>query len=67
MSCKVAVSTVFIFESPQFQDAANTVYLQKQAYDARQVALGSSNVYVFKSDYERMQYLIGRYARGSNT
>jgi len=67
MSCQVAVSTVFIFESPQFQDAANTVYLQKQAFDRYQSTINSNNVYNFKSDYERMQYITGRYARGSNT
>jgi hypothetical protein len=67
MSCQVAVSTVFIFESPQYQNAANTVYLQKKTYDQYQSTINSNNVYTFKSDYERMLYITGRYARGSNT
>jgi len=63
--CKVQTSTIFIFESPQFQNAANTVYEQKKAYDAAQLAIGSNNVYVFKSDFERMQYKLGLFGRSS--
>jgi hypothetical protein len=56
---------VFILESPAVQNAANSVYVQKQAYDAAQAAKGSNKVYQFKTDYERMQYLLGHYGRFS--
>jgi hypothetical protein len=56
---------VFVLDNPQVQGAANTVYVQKQAYDAAQAANGSKAVYQFKTDRERMQYLIGHYGRYS--
>ena len=64
-SCQVPVSTVFIFDSPQFQNAANTVYEQKKAYDAYYTALGQNVRYNFKTDYERMQYKLGLFGRDS--
>jgi hypothetical protein len=54
---------VFIFENTQFQTAANAVYLAKQAYDAKPVNAAKNAVYVFKTDFERMQYKLGLYGR----
>jgi hypothetical protein len=63
--CPCAISTIYVFESPAFQNGADTVYLQKKAYDAAQVAIGSQKKYQFKTDFERMQYLVGLYGRTS--
>jgi hypothetical protein len=63
--CQVKLSTIFVFESPQFQTAANTVYEKKKAYDAAQAAAGKNTVYTFKTDYERMQYKLGLFGRFS--
>jgi len=54
------VSTIFTFESPQVQGAANSVYVHKSTVDAEYAAANSKKVYTFKTDYERMQYIIGR-------
>uniref|UniRef100_A0A6C0BBI7 Fibronectin type-III domain-containing protein n=1 Tax=viral metagenome TaxID=1070528 RepID=A0A6C0BBI7_9ZZZZ len=51
----------FIFENKQVQTAANAVYEHKAAYDAANAAKGKK--YQFKTDRERMQYLIGRQGR----
>jgi hypothetical protein len=59
-SCQVKVSTIFVFSTPDVQKAANNVYEYKRAYDA------TGKTYQFKSDYERMQYLIGRLGRSCN-
>ena len=68
--CPCAVSTIFVFDSPQVQTAANTVYVQKQISDsvASTLAAGTGKppvLYQFKSDQERMQYLLGLYGRTS--
>ncbi len=49
----------FQFATPQFQNAANTVYNQKLAYDTNAANVAQGRVYQFKSDFERMQALIG--------
>jgi hypothetical protein len=59
------ISTSFVFQSVQVQGAANMVYVAKSTADG---LYASSNAtaprkYNFKSDYERMQYIIGQ--RGS--
>jgi hypothetical protein len=69
-NCPCKVSTIFVFDSPQVQNAANTVYVQKQASDAvaSTIAAGSGKppvLYQFKTDRERMQYLLGLYGRTS--
>ncbi len=43
----------FVFQTTQKQNAANTVYLNSQAAGVKR----------FKSDAERMQYLMGQRAR----
>lgn len=54
------VSTLFVYVSPTIQNAANSVYQQKVAADAAFSTINSFDVYRFKTDRERMQYLIGR-------
>ena len=63
--CVVQVSTIFTFESPAFQNAANMVYENVSTVTARNNnnASGNTNYIKFKTDYERMQYLIGLYGR----
>jgi hypothetical protein len=41
------------------------VYQQKTEADAAAAAAGKNTVYRFKTDAERMQYLIGRLAKGT--
>lgn len=64
-SCQVPVSTVFIFDNSQVQNAANTVYEQKKAYDAYYSTIGQNVRYTFKTDFERMQYKLGLFGRSS--
>jgi len=60
-SCGTPAPPTFIFESTAFQNAANTVYNSKKAFDTNPVNVANKTVYKFKSDYERMQYKIGLY------
>jgi hypothetical protein len=59
-SCKVKVSTPFVFESVAYQNAANNVYEYVTAYNTANNATVTGSNYKFKSDYERMQYLLGQ-------
>ena len=56
-----------IFKNVNFQNAANTIYESKSATLAasRNGTLGNSATGnpIFKSDFERMQYLLGRTGR----
>jgi hypothetical protein len=70
-SCQVAVSTIFNFGTLEQQNAANMVYASKKGEYASSLA-GTlpSNVQhttqlLFKTDFERMQYLMGLYGRTS--
>jgi len=56
------ISTLFVHGTVANQAAANSVYAYKSTVDG-QNALSpqtANRVYTFKSDRERMQYLIGR-------
>jgi hypothetical protein len=71
-SCQTQVSTFFIFGTPQTQNAAETIYLQKVGEYASSISgLPTANNVrhdvnlMFKTDYERMQYLMGLYGRES--
>lgn len=64
--CIVDVSENFIFETPSFQNACNTVYERKKAFDIATNATVTGNTFKFKTDFERMQYLIGLYGRTNN-
>lgn len=56
------VSTLFVYGTVANQAAANSVYVQKSTIDAENAAdpTRAGRVYTFKSDRERMQYLIGK-------
>jgi hypothetical protein len=64
-NCQVPVSTIFVFDSPTVQMAANTVYVQAQAFNALPANASRGIKYQFKTDFERMQYLMGLYGRTS--
>jgi hypothetical protein len=61
--CIVDVSHNFIFETPSFQNACNTIYERKKAFDLQTNATVTGNTFKFKTDFERMQYLLGLYGR----
>jgi hypothetical protein len=63
-SCKVKVSTPFVFETVAYQNAANQVWSYVESYNTANNATRTGNTYKFKSDYERMQYLMGQKGRG---
>ena len=63
--CSVKVSTIFVLDSPVAQTAANTVYVAVSTFNNRAGNVASGTKYQFKTDYERMQYLIGLYGRAS--
>jgi hypothetical protein len=61
-NCQTVVSTIFTFESPEFQRACNMVYVSVSTISgATPNPTGNTNYIKFKSDYERMQYLLGQY------
>lgn len=70
-SCQVPVSTIFVLGTQADQTASNMVYTAKRGEYASSIA-GTlpSNVQhttqlMFKTDFERMQYLLGLYGRSS--
>ena len=60
LPCGGFVSTAYVFHTPSFQAAANSVYVQKSTFDANPENAGRMKFYTFKSQGERMQYLIGQ-------
>jgi len=65
-SCQTPVSTIFVFESPGYQRACNMIYANVSTMDSLTTsnAKGNTNYIRFKSDLERMQYLLGLYGVG---
>ena len=71
-TCQVKVTPFFVFNSVGAQNAADTIYEQKKVELANSIS-GVGNTpnirhdvnLVFKTDYERMQYLMGLYGRTS--
>ena len=61
--CQTKVSTIYVFDSPQVQTANNTVYEYVKNYSTTNA--GNGKGYQFKSDQERLQYLMGLYGRTS--
>jgi len=63
-SPKISVlPTVFVHGTVANQAAANSAYVSKSTIDAdysKTYGANSGRVYTFKSDRERMQYLLGR-------
>ena len=62
LPCGGFISTVFTYNTVAIQTAANSVYVQKSTIDAANAAANPTAPakYVFKTDRERMQYIIGR-------
>ena len=64
------ISTPFVYDSAAIQRAANSVYVRKSTIDAQNLAANPSAPlkYIFRTDYERMQYIIGKrgVARGAS-
>ena len=48
-----------MFESPAFQRSANTIYNYQVAYESLPANSNVNKKYQFKTDFERMQALIG--------
>lgn len=63
--CIVDVSEAFVFESPAFQNSCNMIYEYKKQKDIVNNAATTGNTYKFKTDFERMQYLLGLYGQTS--
>jgi len=59
------ISEVFIFQSPGFQNSCNMIYEYKKQKDIKNNAVTTGNTYKFKTDFERMQYLLGLYGQTS--
>jgi len=61
--CQAAVSSIFIFESPEVQRGCNMVYANISTMDSvtKNNASGNGNYIRFKSDLERMQFILGQY------
>lgn len=64
--CIVKVSTIFVFDTVGVQKAANNVYEYKNAFDNTPANLAKGIKYQFKTDFERMQYIIGQKGRSCN-
>jgi hypothetical protein len=54
------ISTLFTFQSRDIQNQANATYVHKSTVDASYAATNSNRKYNFKSDRERMLYIIGQ-------
>jgi hypothetical protein len=61
--CQTKISTFFVFDSPTVQTAANSVYVNASTFNVANAANGRK--YQFKTDFERMQYILGLYGRDS--
>ena len=70
-SCNVKVSTIFNFGTLDTQTASNMVYANRKGELTSSISgtLPPGKNFdcglVFKSDYERLQYLLGLYGRSS--
>ena len=62
LPCGGFISTVFTYNTVAVQAAANSVYVQKSTVDGQYAAANPTkpSKYIFKTDRERMQYIIGR-------
>lgn len=61
--CIAATSTIFTFDSPSYQNACNSVYVNCSTTESYHMGKGKNNTnYIkFKSDLERLQYIMGKY------
>ena len=61
-ACGTPTVPTFVFESPQYQTACNNIYVNRSTTDSYvQSTKGNTNYIKFKTDLERMQYLLGSY------
>lgn len=69
--CKVTTSTIFVYDTQASQTSANTVYVSKKGELTSSIAgttpagIQHNTKLIFKTDFERMQYLLGLYGRSS--
>jgi hypothetical protein len=61
--CQTKISTFFVFDSPTVQTAAESVYVNVSTFNVANTSNGRK--YQFKTDFERMQYILGLYGRTS--
>lgn len=64
LPCGGTISTAFVFNTVDTQAAANSVYVAKSTIDGQYAASNAAapRKYVFKTDAERMQFILGRQA-----
>jgi hypothetical protein len=62
-TCQSVQSTIFLYDSPEYQRACNNIYVNRSTTDAyvQQKTSGNTNYIKFKTDLERMQYLLGQF------
>lgn len=62
-NCQTVVSTPFVFVSPQYQTACNNIYVNRSTTDSfvQRANQNNTNYIKFKTDLERMQYLMGQF------
>ncbi len=69
--CQVNFSTIFVYDTQATQTAANMVYTSKKGELTSSIAgtlpagVQHNTKLVFKTDFERMQYLLGCFGRDS--
>ncbi len=64
LPCGGVISTVFTYKTVADTAAADSTYVNKSTIDAANLAANPTAPakYIFRSDRERMQYIIGRQA-----
>jgi hypothetical protein len=62
LSCGGFISTSFVFNNTLTQAAANSIYANKSTIDGSNAAIGSNKKVNFKTNAERIQYLLGKMA-----
>ena len=69
--CTVATSTIFVYDTQASQNSANMIYASKKGELTSSIAgttpagIQHNTKLIFKTDFERMQYLLGLYGRDS--
>jgi hypothetical protein len=67
--CTIQQYAPIVFHSTSYQNSADFVYealkVKKAAATTGTLGLSAAGTPMFKSDYERMQYLLGRQKRAS--
>ena len=58
--CITQVSTIFTFDSPAYQTACNSIYVNCSTTDSTRPK-NNTNYIKFKTDLERLQSLMGKF------